>query len=72
MGLAYLAPSVKSLTEKSKALKIISAIDDKICSRYNENQAARRTRLVVSCQEPHSQVISRQAFTGNQSPCIHR
>ncbi|KAK4314082.1 hypothetical protein Pmani_014613 [Petrolisthes manimaculis] len=47
MGLAYLAPSVKSLTEKSKALRIISAIDDKICSRYNENQAARRTRLVL-------------------------
>ncbi|KAK3888950.1 hypothetical protein Pcinc_007018 [Petrolisthes cinctipes] len=47
MGLAYLAPSVKSLTEKSRALRIISAIDDKICSRYNENQAARRTRLVL-------------------------
>lgn len=46
LGLSYLAPSVKSLTEKSKALRIISAIDDKICSRYSENQAARRARLV--------------------------
>ncbi|KAG7176437.1 uncharacterized protein LOC121875793 [Homarus americanus] len=51
LGIDHLAPKIKDLTDKSKALRIISAIDDKITGRYNKQLAARRNRIVIKKEQ---------------------
>lgn len=46
LGIGHLAPRSQDLVEKSRALRIISALDDKISAKYKSHIAARRIRVV--------------------------
>ncbi|XP_045600826.2 uro-adherence factor A [Procambarus clarkii] len=51
LGIDHLAPKIKDLSDKARALRIISAIDDKIISRYGLEVAARRNRVLIKKEQ---------------------
>ncbi|XP_068236613.1 enolase-phosphatase E1-like [Palaemon carinicauda] len=50
MGLGYLVPKVEDLTNETKTLKVITALDDRVSSKYRE-LAPKRVRAVVKQEQ---------------------
>ncbi|XP_050719718.1 serine-rich adhesin for platelets-like isoform X11 [Eriocheir sinensis] len=61
LGIGYLAPKLQDLTDKSRALRIISALDDKISAKYKSHMAARRVRMVMKKEDQKSRLKPRPA-----------
>lgn len=57
LEIGHLAPKLQDLTDKSRALRIISALDDKISAKYKVPTAARRVRVVSLHILPHATVL---------------
>ncbi|KAK8385655.1 hypothetical protein O3P69_016438 [Scylla paramamosain] len=51
LGIGHLAPKSQDLVDKSRALRIISALDDKISAKYKPHIAARRIRVIIKKEQ---------------------
>ncbi|XP_047475882.1 protein ELYS-like [Penaeus chinensis] len=51
LGIGHLAPKLDELTDTGRALRIISALDDKISAKHSVQIAAKRNRVIIKQEE---------------------
>nr|XP_027235606.1 uncharacterized protein LOC113826904 [Penaeus vannamei] len=51
LGIGHLAPRLDELTDTGRALRIISALDDKISAKHSVQIAAKRNRVIIKQEE---------------------
>ncbi|XP_063614522.1 uncharacterized protein LOC134787647 [Penaeus indicus] len=51
LGIGHLAPKLDELTDTGRALRIISALDDKISAKHSVQIAAKRNRVIMKQEE---------------------
>ncbi|XP_042894023.1 uncharacterized protein LOC122267892 isoform X2 [Penaeus japonicus] len=59
LGIGHLAPRLDELTDSGRALRIISAIDDKISAKHSVQVAAKRNRVIMKQEELRNKPVKK-------------